>query len=165
MVSPMSCYMHCSSKMWVCLNNITFCLCTISLSLSHLFLCPHILSILKLLLSVSRSFTTPLFSRARPFISLFPTKSFWNVFPSLDSSLLDSPATMTYFRPILCLCFYRSLLPEKCWVHCLMSSAPCAWMPVVCTHLCNANPLSGCSRCCSRQTTCQPCAVDAALTH
>lgn len=164
MVSPMSCYMHCSSKMWVCLNNITFCLCTISFPFTFIFVLTRSIHF-KTPFVCFKVFHHPLFSRARPFISLFPTKSFWNVFPSLDSSLLDSPATMTYFRPILCLCFYRSLLPEKCWVHCLMSSAPCAWMPVVCTHLCNANPLSGCSRCCSRQTTCQPCAVDAALTH
>lgn len=138
MVSLMSCYMHCSSKMWVCHNNIYF----------------------------------PFFIFFKTLFSLMPTHSVHSklllpphipsIFLHCCTSLPIPAAHYTRFRPFIC--FYRSLPPEKCWVPCLTSSAPCAWMPVVCTHLCSASPSSGCSRCCSHQTTCLPCAADAALT-
>lgn len=103
----------------------------------------------------------PKFSHARHSVFLFPPIP--SIFHHCCTSLHIPAAHYTRFRPFIC--FYRSLPPEKCWVPCLTSSAPCAWMPVVCTHLCSASPSSGCSRCCSHQTTCLPCAADAALTH
>lgn len=57
MVSLMSCYMHCSSKMWVCHNNII--LPFLEFKKKKKFLMPTHSVHSKLLLSVSRSLTTP----------------------------------------------------------------------------------------------------------